>query len=263
MNIDKFIKMGHSHNLFEDAVITNSETTPYLIVCDGCSNSENTHIGSHLLAMSAKIELDTNGYSDNMKDSIIFRARSMADVMGLDYSSLDATLLIAYVSGDKVLIQMHGDGCLYYKENEVKHTYKIQYFENMPYYMSYLLNKNRNKSYELAVKKATERSESPKTLMHWSDTELESTEADVYTQLSLTLNIDSLDYLVLSTDGVESFEVDAGNKLTSVDESLHTFKRFKGDFIQRKMKRVLKEELKNGKQNSDDLGLAGIYFGEI
>lgn len=267
MNIDKFIKMGHSHTLFEDAVITRSQTqygaTPYLIVCDGCSDSENTHIGSHLLARSAQVELESNdGLLENSKESIIFRARSMADVMGLDYSALDATLLIAYIQDDMLKIEMHGDGCLYYKADEVEHTYKIQYFENMPYYLSYLLHNGRNKAYHLAVENALEKGDDLKRLMHWKNDVPYHEDSNVFTPVKIELPLEGLDYVILSTDGVESLIPESGVTLTSVDTGLHAFKNFNGDFLQRKVKRVLKEESKKGHLNQDDLGLAAIYFGE-
>ena len=104
MNIDSFTKTGHSHTLFEDAVITGTSPFPFIIVSDGCSSSKNTHLGSHLLSRSAELELkESKCFHKNFGESIIYRARSMADLLGLEHNSLDATLLIAYVKDDKVI----------------------------------------------------------------------------------------------------------------------------------------------------------------
>lgn len=262
MNIDKFIKMGHSHTLFEDAVIAKDGTAPYLIVCDGCSDSESTHIGSHLLARSAQVELEMNDglLLNNYAESIIFRARSMADVMGLAYSSLDATLLIAFIEKDKIKVKIFGDGCVYYSLNGEKHIHKLSYFENMPYYLSYQLNHKRNIAYKTAAKKAFDNSISLKKMNHWTNDELESTEVNLFNPIELELNMEQLDYLILSTDGVESFDNDSFDKITEVDKGLHDFKNFNGEFLQRRVKRIIKSESKEGRHNMDDLGMAAIYL---
>lgn len=273
MNIDKFLKMGHSHTLLEDAVLTGYGSTPYLIVCDGCSDSENTHIGSHLLARSAQIEIESginlfksfddenNTIFKSFLDSIIFRARSMADVMGFDYSALDATLLLAFIIEDKIQVVMVGDGCLYYKKEGVTYTYSSEYFGNMPYYLSYSLNAKRHEAYKNAASKHIENSgKSLKKVFYWKNEEENHYESNVFKPLIFSIDLEDLEYLILSTDGIESFDVYEEREFNSIDKAMHSFKNFNGEFLQRRMKRILKEELKNGRNNFDDLGIAAITF---
>jgi len=261
MNIDSFTKTGHSHTLFEDSVITGDSPFPYLIVSDGCSSSKNTHLGSHLLSRSAELELlESENIHASFGESIIYRARSMADLMGLSHNALDATLLVAYVKDDKVHVWMTGDGCLYYKSNGVKTTLSIQYFRNMPYYLSYKLEPLRNESYRQKVEEAKENNESIKTVMRWQDDILTEVECDYNKALKLILNKDDLEYLVLSTDGIESFVTEQDRTLNEIDLKIHSFKKFTGDFLQRRIKRIIKEEAKEGRNHFDDIGIAAISF---
>lgn len=261
MNIDSFTKTGHSHTLFEDAVITGSVPFPFIIVSDGCSSSDNTHLGSHLLSRSAELELkEHGGFHSSFEESVIYRARSMADLLGLKHTSLDATLLIAYVLDDKVQIWMTGDGCLYYKNNGIQNTVSIQYYNNMPYYLSYKLDPLRNDKYKEKVLESEEKNIAFKNVMFWKDDDLKEIDCEYDKAFRLELDIDNLEYLVLSTDGVESFESSDIRVLNNIDLKMHQFKKFTGDFLQRRIKRIIKEEAKAGRNHSDDIGIAAISF---
>ena len=60
----------------------------------------------------------------------------------------------------------------------------------------------------------------------------------------------NVDWLILSTDGIRS--ITNGSEIKDVFEEIVDFKSLKGDFIERKMKRVHKNFLKDGYQNDDD-----------
>ncbi len=266
INIDSFIKTGSSHMLFEDAVITGLSPFPYIIVSDGCSSSENTHLGSHILSRSAEIELKESGYFHaDFGSSVIYRARSMADLLGLNYSSLDATLLISYVKEGKVSIFMSGDGSVYYNKNGVINKKSFEFAGNAPYYLSYILNPLRDEKYSKMIndfKLENNDSNMFKKIINVKDKDILVNGINPKSSFNFELNEEDLTFLILSTDGIDSFglaeQENAG--INEIDEKLCGFKNFNGDFLQRRLKRLLKEELKHGRVNSDDLGVAAFHF---
>lgn len=266
INIDSFTKMGFSHNLFEDSVLTGELPFPYIIVCDGCSGSKDTHLGSHILAKAAEIELKNNSSINNkFSEATIYRAKSMAESIGLDVRSLDATLLISYIKDNKVYVWMTGDGCLYYKEKNIENTLSISYFNNTPYYLSYSLNDRFLEAYENKIKESniTE----PKTITHFKNNE-KSKESKPYTKaLTFIFDLEDLAYLILSTDGIESFnnkneqlKNEEERHFNHIDSEMHSIKNLQGEFIKRRLNRIIKDQNKDDIVNKDDLGIAGFSF---
>ena len=257
MNIDSFIKMGEDHTLFEDAVITGVSPFHYIIVADGCSGSENTHLGSQLLARAAEQELLKGCcISDDFGLKTIKKAREFSDLMGLNKDCLDATLLIAYVKDNKAYIWMTGDGSLYYDIKGDKTTVSISYFDEMPYYLNYLLDENRILAYQDTVK---ERLDIKKVRINNSDVE-DVLLFDYKKPLCYELDVENLNYLILSTDGIDSFQNKESNELINLDKKVHDFKNYKGEFLKRRIKRILKENTKSNNHHSDDIGIAAISF---
>ena len=84
---------------------------------------------------------------------------------------------------------MTGDGCVYYQSKKIKHTMSIQYFNNMPYYLSYKLEPLRNESYKIKVEEAKENNEQIKTILSWKDTEKKEIDCEYDKPLKLTLDI--------------------------------------------------------------------------
>lgn len=258
MYIDSFLKIGHSHQLLEDSVVVGDNRNPYIIVSDGCSGSKWTHLGSNILTKTAeKIFLETGNFNIN---SIIHQSHFIAKSLGLDDTALDATLMFATIKDRKVNISIYGDGCLFYQKGENKISYLLSYDKNMPYYLSYTLNKERQLSYQEFVNDESEHGINRTLTIDKFEDNNHSSYRDVnFRGFHLELDIEDLKYLILSTDGIDSFEKE---NISSTFDKLHSFKNFKGDFISRRIKRIIKEHEVDNIFHFDDIGIAGISFEE-
>ncbi len=194
---DKFSEIGSSHKENEDYTVIGDEKNPFVIVCDGCSSSENTAIGSRILALSAAEIFKTKAVHI-VKDigiPAIWKAHSIVKLLGLDLSCLDSTLIIAGFNKHmgQINVCMWGDGCLYSKYYGKERTSYVEYSNEMPYYLSYQIDPKRDVDYNNLVSDGMIHKITPRSI----DDPLEPT--------SFTFSINELDYLLLATDGVKSF----------------------------------------------------------
>lgn len=259
INIDKMIKIGKTHELCEDAVITGMEPFPYLIVSDGCSSSEETHIGSNILAKSAEyiIKRSIFDYEFN-KDfpatiglNIVERANNIIKEIPLDKSALDATLLISFIVNEKLYFLCYGDGNVIMKDNgiEIYKTYSQK--DNMPDYLSYFIDKKRMESY---LDYAKEKNYKKETLSY--SCEIKN---DAFNYVLEEYDVENLEYFIISTDGIESF-FDGKNFKKLKNIGLTQFKNLNGLFLKRRLGKIIKENAKNNIFNQDDIGIAGYSF---
>lgn len=258
MYIDSFLKIGNSHQLLEDSVVVGDNRNPYIIVSDGCSGSEWTHLGSNILTrMAEKIFLETGEFKI---DFIIHQAQFISKNLGLKDSALDATLMFAFIKNNKIHISVYGDGCVFYQQNNDKVSYSLSYKENMPYYLSYKLDNERATNYQEKVNKDLYDKPNLTLQVDKYVNQDKTSYFDTYFRgFHLELDVENLKYLILSSDGIESF---SNQNLLDVFNDLHSFKNFKGDFLSRRIKRIIKEKNSDHIVHFDDIGMAGFSFEE-
>lgn len=262
LNIDKFQKTGRKHAICEDAVIIGDNPFPYLIVSDGCSSSEDTHIGSNILAKSAeyifknelyKIDLNTN-FANDLGLMIINRSWNIAKLIPLNKNSLDATLLISFIINNQIYFIIYGDGNLLYNQNNIDVFKKYDHSENKPDYLSYFLDNKRKNLYCCDVLNQIKKCEkNTKSSFVFNINHFEYT-VEKY-------SIENMKYFIISTDGISSFS----NSLIYLDYknlNVGNFKNYNGVYLQRKMNKILKEKEKELFYNFDDLGIASFLFEE-
>ena len=112
---DTFLKIGKTHQVCEDYIITGDSPVKYNILSDGCSSSKDTEMGARILCHLAKQFLlyrkDDYRFPaldyDEMGSWIIHNAELAARQLGLKKSCLDATLIIAYEYDGKYHIYMY------------------------------------------------------------------------------------------------------------------------------------------------------------
>lgn len=262
INIDEMIKIGFKHVLCEDAVKTGREPYPYLIVSDGCSSSEETHIGSNIIVKSAEYiikncllnyKIDKN-FAKKIGLDIIERANNISKKIPLNEMALDATLLIAFIIEKKLYFICYGDGNVIIKDNgiEVYKTYSQEC--NMPDYLSYFLNEDRKNRYLEIAKEKVQKKE---TLSY--SFEIKS---ECFNYTLEEYNTEKLDYFIISTDGIESFfDGKEFKKIKNI--GLNKFKNLNGLFLKRRLNKIIKENSKNNIFNQDDIGVAGFSFQEL
>jgi hypothetical protein len=247
MEINAYYQIGKDHKVCEDYALCGTEPFPYAILSDGCSSVNDSDIGSRILVSMAKKNIQ--GFTpDTYKEfvnSIVFQSKVITKLMGLEKDCLYATLNIIVHYNNKTYALMIGDGCLMYKTTDgiidfISHEYK----NNYPFYPIYISENINTEDKGLIVKTMTETTEHP------------------YATVKL-YEFDNIEWILGSSDGIFSFT--NGYELIDFEDirtQLSDLKSFKGEFIERKMKRIIKNFNKDGNYNSDDWSVTGLYLGE-
>jgi len=285
MNIDAATVATKSHQYNQDyALPFYKDGINGVVVCDGCSGTPHSDVAARLLAFSFVDLIDNIFYNEHKVnvfyerkkdyeghlinrilqdiDTDVFNIRisSVYENKTLNYTHIfDATTIVAAENGDNVLIKMYGDGALKIKQkNGTELFYKIEPCNGYPPYLFYLKNEER-----LAEFLKQENSEIEKTTI------IRNTKLDInsvmvcadkmkWPSLNLKFKTEDLEYIMLCTDGVSSFP---NTKWVEVVDELTNFKSLKGEFMQRRLKAMMKKYNKEGLYNADDLTVGIIHFG--
>ena len=265
MYFDKYSQIGSSHKVNEDYAVVGNDTNPFVVVSDGCSSSPDTDIGSRILALTTARCLMRYKTIDvkELMFNVLIDANAVAMSLGVSTRCLDATLLIARVVEDRVNVIMYGDGCLYAvpKGNSPVVVHTVEYTPEMPYYPSYKLNMENDRSYMDQAGSLSLRKIEQTELLGQGDSFRANTNPILPTTFSYP--IDDLSAILLTTDGVGTFIADKPCNVyrqSYIDSELTNFKSFKGEFVQRRMKRMMKNNIADGVTHYDDFTAAGISF---
>lgn len=263
MYFDKFSKIGSDHKENEDYAVIGDEEHPFVIVSDGCSGSRDTSTGSRLLSLcAAKFLIDLNYYGiffdqNDIGNIIIEHSFGISNLLKLPQECLDATLIICCIDRSEYLVNIYmwGDGVVYYKYKNGEYSfYSVDYTPELPYYLSYSLNTKNNENY------CRLSSGGKITKIECNGGVSSYVTALDHTQLSISLR--DLEYVLISTDGASSF-INKDNKPISektIDDEINSFKRLNGEFLGRRMNRMIKNLAKEGINHYDDFTVAGISF---
>jgi serine/threonine protein phosphatase PrpC len=278
INVDDFLKIGYQHHICEDYVISGRtrDDMPYAILSDGCSSSRNTDVGARLLCHFAKRFISK--FSENTIDVtdseeigqwVIHNAEVAARQMGLDRTSLDATLIVTYIANGNFYSHMYGDGMLILipkieidGKTDVR---EINYTSNAPFYLSYHIDPERFEQYRniennqkiLTIDSGYGKEQH--VFDHWRYP---------YTEV---LPISEYDFMMIASDGLQSFVQD-GERMSIVNGfmpsivDIFNFKNTKGEFLKRRMgsKRGAIKTLENTYKlkHFDDISIAGYAISE-
>lgn len=233
MITDSHYIIGSTHQTCQDYTCHNDDI---IVVSDGCSSSKDSDIGSRILARS----ILTNIYRN--PSYIINESLSTILSLGLDDTALDATLLFAYYEDDSFKVTISGDGHLITKVDNIVVDYNFSYKNNMPPYLSYSLHSKYSEIIKLysPVCKLTKT-----TYLNQNVESVEIIENDNIIN-HFELPADTIDYLFLTTDGLDSFDSSKVLELTSIKVPTK-------NFLKRKMLRI-SESFKH----FDDFGCAAF-----
>jgi hypothetical protein len=293
MNLDTFLKIGHSHDICQDYILSGSNPCPYIILADGCSQAKDSDIGARILCHTALKYLKEHQsrlpdlYPDAMGERIIIDALKTQSRFYTKVDSLDATLIIAYKFGKYYHVYMYGDGVLCWKQpNGNVNIRRMIYKPNAPAYLRYQIDGFENyKNSNVAAFFETEKGEY-----------LRGQSMDCF---DIHIHEDEVQDLFIASDGVESFVFNREiqykklynelryvvmndspkgsitempkiieqtltpeeNELNYKDvvSSMMNFKLTKGAFLSRRVKKVMKEYLKKGFINDDDLSIGCFH----
>ena len=299
MKIDSFLKIGHSHTICQDYILSGTDPCPYIILSDGCSGSKDSDIGSRILCHTALTYLKDNQSrldkldGEQMGLKIILDSAGIKNNFHTKHDSLDATLTIIYYYKNNFWIYMFGDGVVYWKSpREYYYHARICFKPNIPAYLRYKIYDFERYQKEHVVSFIdTTRGE----VVH---------NHDPFVPYTDVLHKDDIETLIITSDGIESFMYDEQvlyktmyNKLYkrlnnwNVQENLHEiikdikeeifedsksfgfgykeimkdicqFKNTNGIFLKRRVKKLMRNYLKQGFVNDDDLAIGCFHTGE-
>ena len=266
MNIDTFLAIGKTHKVCEDYILSGTDPMPFIIISDGCSSSKGTDMGARLLCYLTKQYLKFRGEMDIFEPDhqemglwIIHNAELVAKQLGLPKNSLDATLIIAYQNKpNNIRVHFYGDGSIL---TFTEHNYsfgQIDYSQNAPYYLSYLIDPARNKSfYEMKQKKTI-------TTWHQSVGWESKTEECAYDASTVyNYEISAIKGMLIASDGFTSFIENKKGLLHILDYApdFFSFKTTAGEFLKRRATMALRNLAKEDIHNADDLSI-GVFLKE-
>ena len=267
--LDAHYTIGKLHLYCEDYVCHGWKPFPHLILADGCSASPDSDVGARLLALNARrllprFALTAAGKAGQaaphwrLGRQIVRRAARQARELGLRPEALDATLLIAWCDGATVYAHLYGDGCIAVRRVAgAMSVVQIEYAENAPYYLSYLLDPERWAFYREAIGDPA----TAQSVRYLGETG-ESTRREHFAAPTVfSFDLATFPVVAVATDGLASFmNVATGERgaVLDVARTLLDFHDPNDDFVKLRLHEVLIEYGRQRLFNLDDLGL-GVF----
>lgn len=277
---DAIFYIGASHTICQDFAIVNKDIqSPFAIVADGCSGSENSDIGARLLTLAAR-QLIKEINEDSFRFRVIATAMGFLNAMNLDSTSLDATLLIASATNKNIRIKVFGDGAIAMRSRKTGNytIIQIEFPSGYPFYLSYLESPSRMKQFLNEKQGMT-------TNLFWmipdgnffkkheenpdkeSSIVPKSIDAHESYYIDIISSRDDCDLVILMSDGAFAFyertknETSISHKIITLPDILRNilaFKGTRGNFMTRRANRFMKDSQKQSWFNFDDVSFAAM-----
>ena len=268
IHLDHLLKIGKSHKVCEDYIISGYDPVPYIILSDGCSSSKDTDIGARFLCHRAKQYLQRRESFDSIKESemgdyIIWSSKLAIELLGLDITALDATLTIAYYDSGILKIIMYGDGHIVAidKDNTLIET--VEYTKNTPYYLSYKLDYERDKIYrDNKIEKIINKHYHP-ILYKMTSSPMEYNKPYISSYI-IEPNKDQT--ILIFSDGISTFfnkEQQEFLPIKDLIQDFSSFKTLKGEFLKRRLlskKGAITKLEQQGYNHFDDLSVGAFVI---
>jgi hypothetical protein len=267
-NSDYIYTIGNSHKTCDDFAYSYTDNGINLsIVSDGCSSSRNSDIGARLIC--SKILDSLCSWNNLMKQGnvneiiencfeIIFN--KYHKIYG-DYF-LDCTIITSITDNLHTVVYLIGDGCILCKYNNGTETYFNTEFENnAPAYMSYVLNTERQNAY-LDFSRYYEETLITRSINKIdisTETKTENKTMDGIPVRSYSFSHNEVKYLMLFTDGINSF-TDKSKDLSYYGHKMLDVKNENGVFLQRQIQGICRHEKETGNIHDDDFSGIALIF---
>jgi hypothetical protein len=268
----------------QDYAIHGDNPTPYVIICDGCSGANyedgnflvnHTDVGARILAHSAKRALSImfkvittyNVNEDNwykqFGDFTIQFAKQAIDSFGLDSSCLSSTLIISFAINEKICTMIYGDGFIFRVGRDGKvYTRYIDFKNNAPYYLQYLINNGANKNY---IKGVGEEINESQTNYELYEDDLKITKTKYDSPIIYVCDISDTSMVMVTSDGINSFTDHNSKAHIDYDiilQKLLAIKNPTGVYIQRRAGRMLDDLIAANILNWDDFSVGALSITE-
>ena len=271
---DAHFLMGHTHHTAgkpcqDYAFASASENDAYAIVSDGCSRGGLTDVGSRIIVLSsAKAIEGSSGLNDKFGPEQITLVRREAIkqasiTLGLTQSDMLATCLYIYLNSEGGFIQIEGDGVVAFKyRNGNLKMIRFDWEDNTPFYPAYAENPQAfiyTHGNDLTVNRLSKQTWARKSTEAFEDLGNEdiSLGSGIH---GITIPIKQselteLEFVAVFSDGV--VQVD-GYDWKDVVVELLAFKTSEGEFVKRRMNRMVQDSSKKGRGPLDDISSAVI-----
>jgi hypothetical protein len=282
MNADSIFLKGSDHTICQDYSLhfnpgnNDEDLSHHIIVCDGCSSSIMTDIGARILALLTSKNLKQRNlymFKEDFFDSIIREINIIKYTLFNKYfydEIFDATLLYTEIYQGKLFVNIIGDGVMLIKKKNGNYKiFNIKYPSGYPLYLSYSLNADRMNSFKRhSLYREIEQFNIVNDKIE-SVIEKDEDMNEIY--LDFKFNIDEIEYVVLFSDGIHSFQkieraetfINKKNiDFLDIIKRIGEFKSFKGNFVQRRINKFLKQCREDNIIHYDDLSVASIYCGD-
>jgi len=254
---DHFYTIGKAHSVCEDFVLQGDQPTPFIVLSDGCSSSSNTDIGARILTLTSEHILGNSSHWPLdyavFGRELISRAWNVAERMQLDSSVLDATVMLAFLHQESIIVYIYGDGCLLFTDYQGNVGFiEVAFTHNAPYYLTYWYDEPRWHQYAKYE---------PKPLLLIDSVNGQSPPLAFQTPLIFSFKLEKFQRIAITSDGVAQF-VDtlqhAKLPVREVAKELLAFESVEGEFVKSHVEPLLDELARQGIYPADDLSL-GIF----
>jgi hypothetical protein len=190
---------------------------------------------------------------ETMLPQVIATAKNVTKLMALPETCLDATLLSCHLSpiDDPIVVNVMaiGDGVIAARRRDGEiEAVCIEYPDGAPEYLSYTLDSHRHHRFNAEFGTA-------KNIHNLSNKKSSICQNQIFT---MQFPIADYDIVAIISDGVDTFEGLMWREVVSI---LMDFKSTAGHFIERRMKRFIKDCGKQDISHFDDVSMAAIYLG--
>jgi hypothetical protein len=257
LHYDHYHTIGLTHQVCQDYVVSGEEPTPFIVLSDGCSSSPNSEIGAKILTLTTQQILKNADqwpldYAD-FGQQLINTALNVTKRLQLSDGVLDATVMLAFLQEDNIMVYVYGDGCLLFTDHDGNiGTIEVVFTHNAPFYLTYWVNKERLLEYAM--------SEPEPLLLRDSVNGLSEPKA-FQTPLIFSLPLKKYKFIGIASDGASHFvDIKKSEKmpLYGIATNLLAFPDTSNEFIKRHTIDVLAQQAKIGIYPIDDLSI-GVF----
>lgn len=257
LHYDHYYTMGKTHVICEDFAIQADKPIPFIVLSDGCSSSSQTHIGARILTLTTKYIIENTAdwplnYT-HFGQQLIDKAWNVARTMRLSSSVLDATVMLAFLYQDNILVYIYGDGCLFFKDHQNNlSTIEVVFTHNAPYYLTYWYDEERQKEYAKY---------DPTPLILIDSLQGQSQPKSFNEELAFCFPLEKFKVVAIASDGA-TYCVDTRHHrklpLDEIATQLLNFPNLTNDFVKLHLQNTLAQYAQRGIYPADDLSI-GVF----
>jgi len=271
MHADAHFVVGHAHTAGgkpcqDYALAGDLPGGAFAIVSDGCSSGGRTDVGARIISLAAADALRENWNGDEWPPTAVaLRQQAVlagaGALLGCDASDLLATSLFAIANETERLVQIWGDGVVAWHSGTSLIMARFDWDNNTPYYPAYSLNGNR----DFIAAHGGDINAPRLTCETWEWTPGRGPALLGRDRFKLGAGIRGafwplepfyqMTTLAVFSDGVT--QIDGVDWKVAVAE-LMDFKTRAGDFVKRRLSRVVRDSHARGRGPIDDIAMAAI-----